>query len=214
LPIVDLRFIPLQFMKSSSPGASLRRFRVVLLFAVFLAAPWSRAGLKTLELITSARAQIGVTVSYDAAYRVLEYPGGDVPKETGVCTDVVVRALREQSFDLQKEMHEDMKREFSAYPRRWGLKKPDRNIDHRRVPNMMTYFRRQGWSVPVTKKAEDYAAGDLVTWDLGGDLPHIGIISDRRTPEGVPLVIHNIGRGTQEEDILFSYTITGHYRAK
>jgi uncharacterized protein YijF (DUF1287 family) len=131
-----------------------------------------------------------------------------------VCTDVVVRAFREQGTDLQKEVHEDMKREFGAYPRRWGLKKPDTNIDHRRVPNLMTFFRRLGWGQPVTKKAEDYVAGDVVTWDLGGDLPHIGIISDRKTAGGVPLVLHNIGRGAQEEDILFQFAITGHYRVK
>jgi uncharacterized protein len=169
---------------------------------------------KAAELIKAARGQIGVTVSYDPEYRVIDYPGGDVPKETGVCTDVVVRALREQGIDLQKEMHEDMKRAFSQYPKRWGLKKTDRNIDHRRVPNIMTFFRRKGWSVPITKKAEDYLPGDLVTWDLGGDLPHVGIVSDRKSAAGVPLVLHNIGRGTQEEDILFGYTITGHYRSR
>jgi uncharacterized protein YijF (DUF1287 family) len=198
----------------SSSIRCLRGFMLALLLALIFAGSWAFAGVKPLELVTAARGQVGVTLSYDAAYRVLEYPGGDVPKETGVCTDVVVRAFREQGIDLQKEMHEDMKREFSAYPRRWGLKKPDRNIDHRRVPNMMAYFKRQGWSVPVTKKVEDYLPGDLVTWDLREDLPHVGIISDRKTAEGVPLVIHNIGRGTQEEDILFSYTITGHYRPK
>jgi uncharacterized protein len=131
-----------------------------------------------------------------------------------VCTDVVVRALREEGLDLQKEVHEDMKGAFSVYPKRWGLKKPDKNIDHRRVPNLMTFFRRKGWALAVSKKPEDYTAGDLVTWDLGGDLPHIGIISDRKTEGGVPLVLHNIGRGAQEEDILFTYTITGHFRVK
>lgn len=192
-------------------------FRTFLasLAALLLPATLTHAQWKPEALITSARAQIGVTVSYDAAYRILDYPGGDVPKETGVCTDVVVRALRDQGLDLQKAMHEDMKKAFSQYPKRWGLKTTDRNIDHRRVPNMMTYFRRQGWSVPVSKKAEDYAPGDLVTWDLvAGTLPHIGIVSDKKSPAGVPLIIHNIGRGTQEEDILFTYTITGHYRGK
>jgi uncharacterized protein len=187
---------------------------VTIFAAVFLALHPARAQWNPAVLITAARAQIGVTVSYDAEYRVLAYPGGDVPKETGVCTDVVVRAFREQGIDLQKDMHEDMKQAFSQYPKRWGLKKPDRNIDHRRVPNMMTYFRRKGWSRPVTKKPEDYAPGDLVTWDLGGNLPHVGIISDRKSAAGVPLVLHNIGRGAQEEDILFAYTITGHYRGK
>jgi uncharacterized protein len=191
------------------------RMLMALLAAFLFSATLTHAQWKPETLIASARAQIGVTVSYDAAYRVLDYPGGDVPKETGVCTDVIVRALREQGIDLQKDMHEDMKKAFSAYPKRWGLKTTDRNIDHRRVPNMMTYFRRQGWSVPISKKPEDYASGDLVTWDLvPGTLPHIGIVSDRKSPAGVPLIIHNIGRGTQEEDILFTYTITGHYRSK
>ncbi len=166
-------------------------------------------------LVTAARSQVGVTLTYDAEYRDLPYPGGDVPKDKGVCTDVVVRAFREQSVDLQKDVHEDMKRNFAIYPKRWGLKKPDTNIDHRRVQNLQTYFSRQGWSQPVSKKAEDYAPGDLVTWELvPGTLAHIGIVSDRKTADGVPLILHNIGQGAQEEDILFKYGITGHYRVK
>lgn len=173
------------------------------------------ADIQPALLITAARAQIGVTLTYDAAYTDLPYPGGDVPKDRGVCTDVVVRAFREQGVDLQKQVHEDMARNFSEYPKKWGLKKPDANIDHRRVPNLMTYFRRQGWSQAISRKAEDYTPGDLVTWDLvPGTLPHIGIVSDRKSPDGTPLILHNIGQGAQEEDILFKYTITGHYRAK
>jgi uncharacterized protein YijF (DUF1287 family) len=166
------------------------------------------------KLVAAARNQIGVTIEYDPAYRQLDYPNGDVPKKTGVCADVVVRALREQGIDLQKEVHEDMKRNFSAYPQRWGLTKPDANIDHRRVPNLMTYLRRKGYSQSGSEKAEQFSAGDIVTWDLGRGVTHIGIVSDRRTAKGVPLVIHNIGRGTQEEDILFRFQVIGHYRLR
>ena len=164
-------------------------------------------------LAAKARGQIGVTTSYDGSYQVIPYPNGDVPKNTGVCTDVVIRALRAFGLDLQKAVHEDMKANFSRYPNLWGLKGTDRSIDHRRVPNLRTCFTRKGWSVPVTKTAADYLPGDLVTWNLdAGGVPHIGIVSDKKTEQGTPLIIHNIGSGTQEEDCLFSFTITGHYR--
>lgn len=163
-------------------------------------------------LAAKAREQIGVTTSYNGSYQVIPYPGGDVPQETGVCTDVVIRALRAFGLDLQKAVHEDMKAHFSKYPKNWDLKSTDRNIDHRRVPNLRTFFTRKGWSLPVTQTAADYRPGDLVTWDLGGGIPHIGIVSDRKTEAGTPLIIHNIGGGTQEEDCLFSFTVTGHYR--
>jgi hypothetical protein len=165
-------------------------------------------------LVDKARQQIGVTTSYDPAYKKLAYPAGDVPQETGVCSDVVVRAFRGLKIDLQKEVHEDMERAFDQYPRKWGLKRPDSNIDHRRVPNLMTCFQRKGWSVEASKKASDFIPGDVVAWDLGGGVTHVGIVSDRRSTAGDPLVIHNIGRGAQEEDILFTYTIIGHYRPK
>ena len=164
------------------------------------------------QLVQAARSQVGVTLGYDPVYRRLDYPGGDVPLATGVCTDVLIRALRQQGLDLQKSVHEDMRAHFSAYPRNWGLQRPDRNIDHRRVPNLMTWFKRQGMALEVSDKPADYRAGDIVTWDLGRGLTHIGIVSDRSSPAGVPLVLHNIGRGTQEEDILFGFAITGHYR--
>lgn len=164
------------------------------------------------RLVLDARQQVGVTLSYDPAYRRLSYPGGDVPMATGVCTDVVIRALRQQGLDLQEAVHRDMRGNFSVYPKNWGLSRPDSNIDHRRVPNLMTWFKRQGWSLPVKQDAAAYQPGDIVTWDLGRGLTHIGIISDRQAPTATPLVLHNIGRGTQEEDILFSYRITGHYR--
>ena len=164
-------------------------------------------------IVRAARSQIGKTTSYDPSYVGLSYPGGDVPLEKGVCTDVVIRALRGAvNLDLQKLVHEDMKVEFSAYPNIWGLKKPDPNIDHRRVPNLKTYFNRRGFSLPVTRRADDYLAGDLVTCTVGRNLAHIMVVSDKKTSDGVPFVIHNIGSGTKEEDRLFEFPITGHYR--
>jgi hypothetical protein len=177
-----------------------------------LALPAVAEPIQVQRLVQDARSQVGVTLGYDPAYRRLSYPLGDVPLSTGVCTDVVIRALRQQGLDLQQAVHEDMRASFSAYPKNWGLKQPDRNIDHRRVPNLMAWFKRQGWSQRLSQEASSYRAGDIVTWDLGGGLTHIGIVSDRQTGSGAPLVLHNIGRGTQEEDILFAFKITGHYR--
>lgn len=161
-----------------------------------------------------ARKQIGVTVNYDPDYTVLPYPGGDVPMERGVCTDVVIRALRELGLDLQKAVHEDMRSNFAAYPKLWGLKRPDRNIDHRRVPNLQTYFHRRGWELPVTDKPKDYRPGDIVTCRIDAALFHIMIVSDRKASDGSPCIIHNIGAGTQEEEGLFFFPLTGHYRIK
>lgn len=167
------------------------------------------------KIVTAAREQIGVTVRYDPAYTSLPFPNGDVPKERGVCTDVVIRALRSSlSQDLQKLVHEDMKANFSAYPKLWNLSRTDRSIDHRRVPNLQTFFKRRGCSLPVTNDAVSYQPGDLVTCTVPPNLPHIMIVSDKKTAEGRPLVLHNIGRGTQEEDCLFTYPLTGHYRWK
>ncbi len=182
------------------------------LFVLLLTAVASFAQLPA-DIVTAARAQVGKTVTYDPAYVSLKYPGGDVPEDRGVCTDVVVRALRKGlSVDLQKSVHEDMAANFSAYPKQWGLKKTDKSIDHRRVPNLMTYLKREGFSLPVSQKAGDYQPGDLVTCTVPPNLPHIMIVSDRKNADGVPLVIHNIGRGAQEEDCLFTYPLTGHYR--
>lgn len=165
------------------------------------------------DIVEAARRQIGVTVGYDPAYRKIGYPGGDVPRESGVCTDVIIRALRDaRKIDMQKLVHEDMKTSFSKYPQIWGLKAPDANIDHRRVPNLQCYFKRKGYALPVSKNAADYKPGDIVTVMVGGKLPHIMIVSDKKTAAGVPLSIHNIGSGTQEEDVLFAYPLTGHYR--
>ena len=164
------------------------------------------------DVVAAARRQIGVTVGYDPTYRKIGYPGGDVPRESGVCTDVIIRVLRDaRKIDLQKLVHEDMKTSFSKYPQMWGLKAPDANIDHRRVPNLQCYFKRKGYALPVSKNAADYKSGDIVTVMVGGKLPHIMIVSDRKSAAGVPLAIHNIGSGTQEEDVLFAYPLTGHY---
>ncbi|HXX44913.1 MAG TPA: DUF1287 domain-containing protein [Candidatus Acidoferrales bacterium] len=154
-------------------------------------------------------------VRYDPAYVRIPYPGGDVPADTGVCTDEVIRAYRALGIDLQKDVHEDILHNFSAYPRHWQwlLAKPDPNIDHRRVPDLMVFFSRKGQSLPISHRAEDYFPGDLVTWDLGGGIPHIGIVVDRRSPQsGRYMIVHNIGAGPQMEDVLFDWKITGHYR--
>jgi len=153
-------------------------------------------------------------VRYDPTYFVIPYPNGDVPEAVGVCTDEVIRSYRKLGVDLQKEVHEDISKNFSAYPKKWGLKKPDTNIDHRRVPNLMVFFERQGASLPVTQNARDYKPGDVVTWDLGGGLTHTGLVVNvfsEADPERL-LIVHNIGAGPKMEDVLFNWTITGHYR--
>jgi uncharacterized protein len=166
------------------------------------------------KLVSAAERQIGQTVRYDSSYVKIAYPGGDVPIEYGVCTDVVVRAYRAGlGFDLQDHVHKDMRRNFAAYPARWGLTKPDSNIDHRRVPNLQTYFKRRGAALAVSTAAADYDAGDLVTMMLPGNLPHIAIVSADMNEAGTkPQLIHNIGAGTQKQDVLFSFEVTGHYR--
>ncbi len=185
-----------------------------LLGAAWLAVPAARADADggAAALVAAARKQVGVTVRYDPAYRRLDYPGGDVPPDRGVCTDVLVRAYRGLGIDLQVLVHEDMTARFADYPKLWGLSRPDRNIDHRRVPNLAVFFARHGRTLPVTRAADDYAAGDIVTWRLPSGVPHIGLVSDRRSGRGTPLVIHNIGLGAVEADVLFLYAITGHYR--
>lgn len=165
-------------------------------------------------LVEAARAQVGVTTIYDPSYQRLDFPGGDVDPKAGVCTDVVIRALRKAwSVDLQLAVNRDMKAHFSAYPQQWGLKSTDRNIDHRRVPNLQTLFTRIGAELPISADAAAYLPGDVVTWLLPGNLPHIGVISDSRSADGSrPQVLHNIGAGAAEEDRLFDFPITGHYR--
>jgi uncharacterized protein YijF (DUF1287 family) len=153
------------------------------------------------QLAAAAARQVGVTVIYDPSYVRLRYPGGDVPLERGVCADVIIRAFRAIGVDLQRELHEDMRANFRRYPRMWGLAAPDANIDHRRVPNLMTFFERRGKSTGGA-----FVAGDIVAWRLPGGLYHIGIVDDP------PFVVHNIGRGAQREDVLYAYPIIGHYR--
>lgn len=174
----------------------------------FPAEPWG------VKLVEAALGQVGVTVLYDPAYVRLAYPGGDVPVERGVCTDVVVRAYRQAfGIDLQRLVNEDMRAGFSAYPKIWGRKQPDRNIDHRRVPNLETFFRRRGAALEVADDPKAYRPGDLVTQRLPGNLPHIAIVTDRTTPAGRrPLIVHNIGAGTKVEDTLFAYRLNGHFR--
>jgi uncharacterized protein len=164
-------------------------------------------------LIQAAVAQTSTPVTYDGSYRRIPYPGGDVPASIGVCTDLIVRAYRAVGVDLQVRVHEDMKAAFGSYPQLWSLSRADPNIDHRRVPNLQTYFRRRGAQLSISRNAGDYLPGDLVTWILPGNLPHIGLVTDQRSPDGERLlVVHNIGRGPEIEDMLFGYPITGHYR--
>ncbi len=168
-----------------------------------------------MRLVRAARMQIGKTVRYDPRYQSIQYPNGDLPMDRGVCTDVIVRAFRAGlGMDLQMLVHEDMKRDFKKYPNNSGSGSPDKNIDHRRVANLRTYLDRRGWSIGVTNKVEDYKAGDLVTCIVPRDLPHIMIVTDKKTISECPLVIHNIGSGAKEEDRLFDFKHTGHYRIK
>jgi uncharacterized protein len=164
------------------------------------------------DLAEAAKQQIGVTLRYDGAYRKLAYPKGDVPADRGVCTDVIVRAYRRFGIDLQRLVHEDMASAWSEYPKWWRLSSPDANIDHRRVPNLAVFFKRRGQSLSVQTDKRIYLTGDIVTWRLASGVPHIGFVSDLQSPSGVPLIIHNIGRGTVQEDRLFDFKITGHYR--
>ena len=151
-------------------------------------------------------------VVFDPRYYTIAYPNGDVPADKGVCTDVIIRAYRKLGIDLQKKIHEDMKVNFSKYPQKWGMKSTDKNIDHRRVPNQAFFFRRFGSVKKISDKAEDYVAGDIVTWDLGGGITHIGIVTDRMSADKKrPLIVHNIGQGQVLQDCLFNYNVTGHY---
>jgi len=152
-------------------------------------------------------------VIYDGSYYSIPYPNGDVPDGIGVCTDVVIRTYRANGLDLQKEVHEDMQANFNLYPKNWGLKKPDANIDHRRVPNLMTYFERQGSKLSITKNGADYRPGDVVAWDLGGGITHIGVVVDTPSRDNKRYqIVHNIGGGQVLEDCLFDFEIIGHYR--
>jgi uncharacterized protein YijF (DUF1287 family) len=194
----------------------MKKFIVLTLLIIPIFASAYRQGEPTdfsKKLIQAAIERTKHIVRYDGSYRKISYPNGDVPDDVGVCTDLVIRSYRKLGIDLQKDIYEDMKSNFSMYPKLWGLSKPDPNIDHRRVPNLQTLFKRKGILLPVTKNPNDYVAGDIVSWMLPGNLPHIGIVIDSRSgDDSKPLIVHNIGSGPVIEDILFDFQITGHYR--
>jgi hypothetical protein len=184
-------------------------FLLVFIFQVSCAQTETRSS----ELSKSALKLTEQKVTYDPSYFSMKYPNGDVPSDKGVCTDVVIRAYRGIGIDLQKLVHEDMKANFSAYPKIWGLKTTDKNIDHRRVPNLMVYFKRQVAEKPITTYPKDYLLGDIVCWNLGGSITHIGIVVDEKSEDGKRnLIVHNIGGGQVLQDCLFEFKIIGHYR--
>lgn len=184
----------------------------ILLILVLIA---SSQSLLANALVDAAKERLNHNVTYDGSYQSIPYPMGDVDPKKGVCTDVIIRSYRSIGIDLQQLVHEDMKKDFNAYPKNWGLKKPDSNIDHRRVPNLEMYFSRHGTSLPISQKATDYQPGNIVTWRLNGSsLPHIGIVSDELSSSGNPKIIHNIGLGPQINDMLFDHPIQGHYQFK
>ncbi len=188
---------------------------ITLILAVAITFPLNLFAATLNELVKAALERTHHSVKYDGTYHSIKYPGGDVPPNFGVCTDVIIRSYRKLGIDLQELVHQDMKNNFSKYPskRIWGLNRPDPNIDHRRVPNLQVFFKRNGKSLRVTNEAQDYAPGDLVTWMLPGNLSHIGIVTDTYNKNnGTPMIVHNIGRGPELEDTLFMYPITGHYR--
>lgn len=163
------------------------------------------------RLVAAAIERTHHQVRYVSAYVRISYPGGDVPADTGVCTDEIIRSFRAVGIDLQQEVHEDMLRDFAAYPHKWQ-RHPDTNIDHRRVPNLMVFFAQKGMVLPISMRSRDYAPGDIVAWDLGGGITHIGIVIDQRGTSGSYMVVHNIGEGPKMEDVLFNWKIIGHYR--
>jgi uncharacterized protein YijF (DUF1287 family) len=199
-------------------GVALSAFMVIFGAASAAQVPSAETGARQellKRLVGAAVERAHHTVRYEPAYVRIPYPGGDVPADTGVCTDEIIRAYRAVGIDLQKEVHEDMERNFSAYPGKWRWLSghTDTNIDHRRVPNLMVFFSRKGEALAMTLRAEEYSPGDLVTWDLGGNVPHIGIVVDQKSSgNNRYMILHNIGRGPKIEDVLFNWKITGHYR--
>ncbi len=181
--------------------------------APFSQAPFSHPQAWAEKLITAAEGQIGQTIRYDGSYARLDYPGGDIPRDVGVCTDVIIRAYRDAfNVDLQKQVHQDMRKNFAAYPKIWGLKRTEKNIDHRRVPNLEQFFNRRKARVKISNDAKDYLPGNMITSRLPGNLPHIAIVTQRPNADANrPLIVHNIGAGTRLEDGLFDYKIVGHY---
>lgn len=189
----------------------MRILGALLLISCF--APSAMAASKADSIVTAALERTKADIRYDPKYVKLTYPGGDVPADTGVCTDVIIRTYRAAfGFDFQRAIHEDMRANFSAYPKSWGLKRPDKNIDHRRVPNIERFLTRKGAAKAITQNPDDYKPGDIVSWRLGGRLPHIGIVSENKSSWGTPLIIHNVGSGPVEDDLLFNTPINGHFR--
>jgi uncharacterized protein YijF (DUF1287 family) len=189
--------------------------KTLLNILVFIAAISNAVGQSSFydRLADSTLTLTKQIVRYDPTYFQIDYPNGDVPQDKGVCTDVVIRAYRKFGIDLQKEVHEDMKSYFSKYPKNWGLSKPDKNVDHRRVPNLMTFFFRHGATKPITTNSKDYLPGDIVCWNLGGSVTHIGIVVKKKSADGQRhLIVHNIGAGQVLEDCLLNFKIIGHYR--
>lgn len=185
-----------------------------LVLLLLLTASHSVVAQSTADLLVKAALdRTKHSVRYDGSYHSIPYPNGDVPANIGVCTDVIIRSYRAIGIDLQRLVHEDMRVAFKHYPKHWGLKRPDRNIDHRRVPNLRQFFERHGKSLPVSRNARLYQPGDIVSWMLPGNLPHIGIVTDQRSADGKrPLIVHNISAGPKLDDMLFDYKITGRYR--
>ena len=187
----------------------------LFLFLTLLLQPAGLFATTSESLIGAAIERTTHQVTYDGRYFSIPYPGGDVPADRGVCTDVIIRSYRRIGVDLQQLVHEDMQNNFAKDPSRklWGLRQPDSNIDHRRVPNLQVFLARHGQQLTITNKSENYAPGDLVTWMLPGNLPHIGIVTDRYNQKTkTPMIVHKIGRGPVLEDMLFAFPITGHYR--
>jgi hypothetical protein len=206
-------------MRKTSQGRRPFAVAIAMVVAVSLAMAQTKPANPRQEfldkLVAAAIERTNHTVKYVSTYVHLSYPGGDVPEDTGVCSDEIIRAYRAVGVDLQKEVHEDMAKNWDEYPpkAKWKQSHPDPSIDHRRVPNLMVFFSRKGETLPITARAEDYSPGDIVTWDLGGDIPHIGIVVNVKSEQsGRPLLVHNIGQGPKMEDVLFAWKITGHYR--
>jgi uncharacterized protein YijF (DUF1287 family) len=193
---------------------TLRWIKLLFLVAAFACLKQAEAQEAfQLKLAQEARKLTNDQVTYDPQYFKIAYPNGDVPADKGVCTDVIIRAYRKMGIDLQRLVHEDMKAHFGLYPRNWGLKSTDKNIDHRRVPNLMVFFERKGQKLSISSKAEDYKPGDIVCWNLGGGITHIGIVSNQLTEDKKRYkIIHNVGSGQVLEDFIFNYKIIGHYR--
>ncbi len=186
---------------------------LLVLLVFFLNVSFGQAVTETITLSEAALSLTKQNVTYDPSYFSIGYPNGDIPSGKGVCTDVVIRAFRKIGVDLQKEVHEDMQMNFNSYPKIWGLTSTDKNIDHRRVPNLMAYFKRKNAEKPITSESDDYLPGDIVSWNLGGAITHIGVVVDKKSKDGKRnLIVHNIGAGQVLEDCLFNFKIIGHYR--